>query len=67
MTTVKDTKGKAIDFDAAVNLMDDAIREEIVATHDFDDDPQGFFKEYARRHAIRFNGEDFEPYFGGTW
>jgi small nuclear ribonucleoprotein (snRNP)-like protein len=67
MTTVKDYNGKLINYEAAVNLMDDDLREEIAASHDFDDDPQGFIKEYAKRHTDKFFGEDFAPYVGGAW
>ena len=63
MTKVTDINGRDIDFDAAVMLMDDEIRE---ALHDKVDDPQAFLEEYARRHAEKFD-EDFAPYTGGAW
>jgi hypothetical protein len=52
MTMVNDYNDKPINFEAAVNLMDDDIREEIAATHEFDDNPQGFLEEYAKRHGL---------------
>jgi len=59
--------GTEIDFDAAVELMDDDLRERL---HNGDGDPTGsndrpgdeqeFFKWYCRLHRERF-GEEFEP------
>ena len=49
---------EAVDFDAAVNLMDDALREEVHA----DLAPcteQGFLDEYVKRHETKY-GETFE-------
>jgi len=48
-----------INFDAAVNLMDDDIREAIAATGDYDDDPQGFFNAYTAGHLDKY-GEPWE-------
>ena len=48
-----------IDFDTAVNLMDDDTREAIHATGDYDDDPQGFFEAYAAAHLDKF-GQPWE-------
>ena len=56
---VTNSYGVKIDFDAAVSLMDDDIREAIHATGDYDDDPQGFFDAYAAAHAAEF-GELWE-------
>lgn len=56
--TVKNFGDVEIDYDVAVNLMDDDLREEIHA----DLSPcteQEFFNEYARRHEIKF-GEEWE-------
>lgn len=64
MTIVKDAKGRLIDFDAAVVLMDDELREEVAdECHDTD---QAFLVAYAARHEQRF-GEEFVPYAGGAW
>ncbi len=45
-------------YAAAVNLMDDEIREEISSSGDFDGDSAGFLREYKRRHLEKF-GEEF--------
>lgn len=50
--------GSEIDFDAAVNLMDDEIREEIHAELAPCDD-QEFLDAYVDRHAEKY-GEDFQ-------
>lgn len=44
-------------FDAAVELMDDEIREEIHASGDYDGDEAGFLAEYMRRHLAKFGAE----------
>ena len=49
---------EAVDFDAAVNLMDDALREEVHA----DLAPcteQEFLDEYVKRHEAKY-GEEFK-------
>lgn len=46
--------GIKVNFDAAVNLMDDDLREAIHATGEYDDDPQGFFEAYAAAHLAQF-------------
>lgn len=56
--------GKSVDFEAAVNLMDDDLREHLHSTvADYDqDDPrsyQNFVNAYAVAHAEKF-GEDFQ-------
>ena len=59
MSKVINEYGKELDFEAAVNIMDDAIREDV----NFDMAPcsdQEFFDEYCKRHAEKF-GEEFEP------
>lgn len=43
-----------IDFDVAVNMMNDDIREAIAATGDYYDNPQGFFDAYAAAHLDKF-------------
>lgn len=55
--------GKCVDFGAAVNLMDDDLREYLHATvagYDQDDPKsyQNFITSYCVAHAERF-GEDF--------
>ena len=53
-------------FDAAVELMDANLIEQINATEEHET-PQAFLEEYARRHEIKF-GERFEPaYLDGQW
>ena len=53
-------------FDAAVELMDVNLLEQINATEEHET-PQAFLEEYARRHEIKF-GERFEPaYLDGQW
>ena len=52
--TVKNFYDVEIDYDVAVNLMDDDLREEIHA----DLAPctgQEFFDEYTKRHEIKFD------------
>lgn len=53
--TITNKYGISIDFDTAVNLMDDDTREAIHATGDYDDDPQGFFDAYAAAHLDKFS------------
>lgn len=58
MTMVINSNGTAINYDAAVELMDDDLREEVAA----DLAPcteQEFFAEYCKRHAIKY-GEPWE-------
>lgn len=50
--------GSEIDFEAAVNLMDDEIREELHAELSPCDD-QEFLDAYVERHAEKY-GEDFQ-------
>ena len=53
-------------YDAAVELMDENLIEQINATEEHET-PQAFLEEYARRHEIKF-GERFEPaYLDGQW
>ena len=51
--------GKTIDFDAAVNLMDDEIREDLHNKMAPCTD-QEFIDAYAKAHADKYDGEDFE-------
>lgn len=53
---VKNFYDVEIDFDVAVNLMDDDIREKI--HYDMAPcEPQEFFDEYVKRHEEQFNEE----------
>lgn len=64
---VVDAKGNEIDFEAAVNLMDDEIREDMHDNYEPGfDNPQAFLEEYARRHQEKY-GESFAPWVGGQW
>lgn len=56
--TVKNFYGIEINFDVAVNLMDDEIREQI-HTDMAPCAEQDFFDEYAKRHEAKF-GEVWE-------
>jgi hypothetical protein len=55
--------GKSVDFDAAVHLMDDELREGLNSTVAWDqDDPksyQNFVNAYCEAHVTKF-GEDFQ-------
>lgn len=53
------------DYDAAVNLMDEELREELLRTMS-NSTPQEFIKAYAEKHKEKF-GEGFAPYDGGAW
>ncbi len=55
MVKVKNSFGVEIDFDAAVELMDDELREEI-AEEFAPCSEQKFFDEYAKAHNERFLG-----------
>lgn len=60
MKVVKNEFGLDIDFDVAVSLMDDDIRESV----HFDLAPctdQKFFDEYAKRHAEKYGPQDWQP------
>lgn len=58
-TTVINDSGDRIDFDAAVNLMDDDLREAIHAEL-APCSNQEFFEAYCKAHFEKF-GEEFEP------
>lgn len=65
---VMDVKGNIVDFQAAASYMDSEITESMLAAgYDSDDDAQAFFEEYAVRHADKYEGEEFAPYFGLAW
>lgn len=65
MSKVLNINGNAINYEAAVQLMDDELREKIHA--DGIDDPQEFIERYVEMHAEKFDGEEFAPYYGGAW
>jgi len=56
--TVTNKNGKQVDFDSAVNLMDDDIREELHASL-APTTPQAFFTAYEEAHYQKF-GNDWE-------
>lgn len=62
---VADAYGEPVDFEAAAQLMDDELREEL---HDemAPCSRQEFFDAYAERHAVKF-GNDFAPYVDAAW
>lgn len=65
MAFVKNINGQNIDFEAAVNIMDDEIREQV----NYEMAPctnQEFFERYAELHEEKF-GEEFAPYAGEAW
>jgi len=49
---------REIDFDAAVNLMDDEIREGLHGQFDAGEE-QAFLDAYIVAHAAKFDGEEF--------
>ena len=51
--------GKTIDFDAAVNLMDDEIREDLHSKMAPCSD-QAFLDAYVEAHAAKYDGEEFQ-------
>ena len=65
MREVIDRLGRTIDFDAAMNLADPDLCEELEAKLCGCSD-QEIFVTYAEAHAARF-GEFFAPYFSGEW
>ena len=57
MKTIKDYNGNKIDFEAAVMLMDDEIREQLHGTGI--EDEQEFYNAYCEKHYEKYN-EEFE-------
>lgn len=57
MKTIKDYNGNNIDFEAAVMLMDDEIREQLHGTGI--EDEQEFYNAYCEKHYDKYN-EKFE-------
>lgn len=60
MSKVTNEYGIEVDFDLAVNLMDDELREEIHAQLAPCTD-QEFFDAYAARHAEKYGEDDWQP------
>lgn len=58
MTAKIQHNGNEYDFDAAVNLMDDDIREELHDQRFLPHQHQEFFDAYVSRHREKF-GEEF--------
>jgi hypothetical protein len=56
---ITNARGKEIDFDAALNLMDDDLRERLTNEREWDSDRQ-FFLAYCVAHEKAFS-EEFEP------
>ena len=66
MTKVNDINGNEINFEAAINLTDREIMEEMDGMFDQGQE-QEYIEEYAKRHGEKHNGEEFAPYFGLAW
>jgi hypothetical protein len=62
---VLDENGDPVNYEAAVALMDDDLREELHRKMSPCSN-QKFFDEYAKAHKKRF-GEDFAPAVDGEW
>ena len=62
---IHDADGAPVDYDAAVMLMDDELREDLHAEM-VPCTEQDFLEAYAKAHAEKF-GERFAPYDGGAW
>ena len=66
MKKANDINGTEISFEAAVNLMDREIMEEMDGMF-YVGQEQEYIEEYAKRHAAKFDGEEFAPYYGLAW
>lgn len=62
---VKDEQGNYVDFDAAMNIADKDLCEQLHETL-APCTEQEFFDEYAKAHEKKY-GELFVPYVGGAW
>lgn len=62
---VKDEQGNYVDFDAAMNIADKDLCEQL---HEMlaPCTEQEFFDEYAKAHEEKY-GDGFVPYVGGAW
>lgn len=56
---VEDEDGHLVDYDAAVEMMDDDLREELHREM-APCSNQAFFDAYVKAHAEKFNGEKFQ-------
>lgn len=56
-TMVKNLNGALVDFEAAVELMDDELRETL--HNEGYDDAQAFFSAYEKAHETKY-GEEWE-------
>ena len=56
---VEDEDGHMIDYDAAVEMMDDDLREELHRKM-APCSNQAFYDAYVKAHAEKFNGEKFQ-------
>ncbi len=61
-TTVFDYNDHIIDFEAAMNLADPELCEQID-----EETPQAFIERYAELHMEKYDGEEFAPYYGLAW
>ena len=60
--TVFDYYDHIIDFEAAMNLADPELMEQIDT-----EVPQEFIEQYAELHAEKYDGEEFAPYYNLAW
>lgn len=58
MSEVTNINGAVVDYEAAVNLMDDDIREELHNSQEWQSE-QEFFTAYEKAHAEKY-GEEWE-------
>lgn len=58
MTKVKNFWDVEIDMDAAVNLMDDDLREDLINANNYETE-QEFFEAYCEAHEAKY-GDEFE-------
>lgn len=63
--TVKDVYGNEVNYESAVALMDDELREELHAEL-APCAEQEFFDAYAKRHMEKY-GEKWAPAYNGMW
>lgn len=65
MSKVKDINGNEIDFQAAVTVMDEELREQVNSMLAPCTDQQ-FIEAYAEAHEAKYD-EPFAPYAGLAW
>lgn len=58
--TVKNAYGVEIDFEAAMNLADEEICDDLNRDADVCESEQSFFEAYCKAHREKY-GEEFEP------